>query len=109
MSEQASLEDYFGDLADPRVVGRCNHRLQEIIVIAVCAVLSGSEGWEDIEEFGQSKEAWVRQFLELENGIPSPDTFRRVFSVLDAAAFQERFMRWVEGGMVTREQVISVD
>jgi len=79
------------------VVGRCNDQLIEIITIAVCAVLSEAEGWEDIEEFGQSKEAWLRQFLELENGIPSHDTFRRVFSLLDAEAFQERFMRWVEG------------
>jgi predicted transposase YbfD/YdcC len=110
MNEQASLEDYFGDLVDPRVVGRCNHQLIEIITIAVCAVLSEAEGWEDIEEFGQSKEAWLRQFLELENGIPSHDTFRRVFSLLDAEAFQERFMRWVEGVFtITRGQVISVD
>jgi predicted transposase YbfD/YdcC len=110
MSETNNLEAYFGDLPDPRVRGRCTYKLVEIIIIAICAVLSGAEGWEDIEEFGQSKEAWLRQFLELENGIPSHDTFRRVFSLLDGAAFQERFIRWVEGVFtVTRGQVISID
>ena len=82
MGEQNSLEAYFGDLPDPRVVGRCEYKLTEIIIIAVCAVLSGAEGWEDIEEFGQNKAEWLRQFLELANGIPSHDTFRRVFSLL---------------------------
>jgi predicted transposase YbfD/YdcC len=110
MSETNNLEAYFGDLPDPRVTGRCTYKLVEIIIIAICAVLSGAEGWEDIEEFGQSKEGWLRQFLELENGIPSHDTFRRVFSVLDGAAFQERFIRWVEGVFtVTRGQVVSID
>ncbi len=94
MNETNNLETYFGDLPDPRVIGRCSYQLVEIIAIAICAVLSGAEGWEDIEEFGQSKEPWLRQFLELDNGIPSHDTFRRVFSLLDGAAFQERFIRW---------------
>jgi predicted transposase YbfD/YdcC len=110
MSEISNLETYFGDLPDPRVIGRCNYKLIEIIVIAICAVLSGAEGWEDIEEFGQSKEAWLRQFLDLDNGIPSHDTFRRVFSLLDGAAFQERFIGWVEGVFsITRGQVVAID
>lgn len=110
MSAINDLETYFGDLPDPRVIGRCDHKLVEIIILAMCAVLSGAEGWEDIEEFGQSKEAWLRQFLELEHGIPSHDTFRRVFSLLDGAAFQERFIRWVEGVFnVTRGQVVAID
>lgn len=110
MSERSNLEAYFGDLPDPRVIGRCEYRLVDIILIAICAVLSGAEGWEDIEEFGQSKEGWLRQYLELGNGIPSHDTFRRVFSLLDATAFQERFMRWVEGVFtVTRGQVVAID
>jgi predicted transposase YbfD/YdcC len=110
MSETSNLEAYFGDLPDPRVIGRCSYKLLEITVIAICAVLSGAEGWEDIEEFGQSKEGWLRQFLELDNGIPSHDTFRRVFSLLDGAAFQERFIRWVEGVFsVTRGQVVAID
>lgn len=110
MNQPSNVEAYFGDLADPRVNGRCNYRLVEIIMIAVCAVLSGAEGWEDIEEFGQSKEDWLRQIRALDHGIPSHDTFRREFSLLDGAAFQERFMRWVEGVFsVTRGQVIAID
>jgi predicted transposase YbfD/YdcC len=110
MSEQNSLESYFGDMPDPRVEGRCEHKLLDIIVIAICGVLSGSEGWEDIEEFGHSKQDWLKQFLELPNGIPSHDTFRRVFSLQDATVFQEHFMRWVEGVFsVTRGQVVAID
>jgi len=110
MNEDNSLGRYFGDMADPRVVGRCEHKLLDIIVIAICAVLCGAEGWEDIEEFGESKESWLRQFLELECGIPSHDTFRRVFSLLEAKVFQERFAAWVEGVFrVKRGQVIAVD
>ena len=59
-------------------------------------MLAGAEGWEEIEEFGLTKEEWLRGFLTLPNGIPSHDTFRRVFSLLDAEVFQERFMEWVE-------------
>jgi len=110
MQENNSLERYFGDLPDPRVVGRCEHKLVDIILIAICAVLCGAEGWEDIEEFGQSKASWLRQFLELPCGIPWHDTFRRVFGLLDAQDFQERFARWVEGVLsVKRGQVIGVD
>ena len=105
-----SLEAYFGDLPDPRVEGRCDHRLGDIILVAICAVLCGAESWDDVEEFGESKQAWLQQFLALPNGIPSHDTFRRVFSLLDATAFQERFMRWVEATFhVQREQVIALD
>ncbi len=110
MQEDKSLARYFGDLPDPRVVGRCEHKLVDIILIAICAVLCGAEGWEDIEEFGINKEQWLRQFLELPCRIPSHDTFRRVFSLLDADAFQARFGRWVEGVFrVKREQVIAID
>src|SRR6266496_1604184 len=105
-----SLERYFGDLPDARVGGRCEHKLVDMISIAICGVLCGAEGWEDIEEFGQSKESWLRQFLELPCGIPSHDTFRRVFSLLDAKAFQERFARWVGRVFsVERGQVIAID
>jgi predicted transposase YbfD/YdcC len=105
-----SLKDSFGDMPDPRVEGRCDHLLGDIILIAICAVLAGAEGWEEIEEFGQTKEAWLRQFLELPCGIPSHDTFRRVFSLLDANIFQERFLDWVEMGLGRgSEQVVAID
>jgi predicted transposase YbfD/YdcC len=104
------LKDSFGDMPDPRVEGRCDHLLIDIIVIAICAVLAGAEGWEEIEEFGQTKEAWLRQFLELPCGVPSHDTFRRVFGLLDADIFQERFLDWVELGLGRGpEQVVAID
>jgi len=112
MSEPArtSLEEYFGEMPDPRVVGRCDHKLLDIILIAICAVLSGAETWDEVEEFGEVKEGWLKQFLELPKGVPSHDTFRRVFSVLDAQVFQDRFLTWVEQTFrVKREQVIAVD
>ena len=105
-----SLKDSFGDMPDPRVEGRCDHLLVDIIVIAICAVLAGAEGWEEIEEVGQTKEAWLRQFLELPCGVPSHDTFRRVFSLLDANIFQERFLEWVELGLGRGpKQTVAID
>jgi hypothetical protein len=62
-----SLKDHFGDLLEPRVVGRSDHLLIDIVITAICVVLCGAEGWEEIEEFGRSKEGWLRQFLELPN------------------------------------------
>lgn len=105
-----SLKEYFGELPDPRVQGRCDHLLGDIILIAICAVLAGAEGWEEIEEFGLTKEEWLRGFVTLPNGIPSHDTFRRVFSLLDAEVFQERFMEWVEVGLGRgAAQTIGID
>lgn len=112
MNEQtfASLEECFGDLPDPRVEGRCDHRLVEILLIAVCAVLCGGASWSEVEEFGKAKEAWLKQYLSLPAGIPSHDTFSRVFRLLDADEFQRRFLRWVERYFsIPSGQVIAVD
>jgi len=106
----ASLENCFGDLPDPRVRGRCDHKLLDIIMIAICGVLCGADSWVGIETVGKAKEDWFRAFLELENGIPSHDTFGYVFSKLDHEAFQKRFMRWVEAVFtVTKGQVVAID
>ena len=91
-----SLTRLFEDMDDPRVVGRCTYSLKEVVLIAICAVLCGAESWTEMEEFGESKQAWLSQFLRLEQGIPSHDTFRRVFSILPAEAFESRFQAWVE-------------
>src|SRR5436305_164575 len=108
--ERTSLEECFRDLPDPRVQGRCDHKLIDVIMIAVCAVICGAESWTGVETFGNAKRTWLRQFLELPNGIPTHDTFGRVFASLNAEAFQQGFVRWVEAVFrVTKGQVIAID
>lgn len=105
-----SLKDCFDDLPDPRVEGRCDHKLVDIILIAICGVLCGADSWVGIATVGKAKESWFRQFLRLEHGIPSHDTFGYVFSKIDHEAFQTRFVRWVESVFrVTKGQVIAID
>jgi len=106
----ASIEKCFGELQDPRVRGRCDHKLMDIIMIAICGVLCGAESWVGIETVGKAKESWFRAFLELENGIPSHDTFGNVFAKLDHDVFQKCFVRWVEAAFtVTKGQVVAID
>ncbi|HEX2908272.1 MAG TPA: transposase family protein, partial [Phototrophicaceae bacterium] len=81
---RTTLSHLFEDMDDPRVVGRCTYPLVEVVLIGICAVLCGAETWTEVEEFGESKHAWLAQFLKLAQGIPSHDTFRRVFSLLPA-------------------------
>src|SRR4051812_16317743 len=83
-------------LEDPRETSRCDHQLIDILVIAVCAVIACAESWEDIALYGRSKQAWLATFLALPNGIPSHDTFRRVFMLIDPDAFERCFSRWVQ-------------
>lgn len=105
-----SLSRLFEDMDDPRVVGRCTYPLTEVVLIGICGVLCGAETWTEIEEFGDSKQAWLRQFLTLDQGIPSHDTFRRVFSLLPAEVFEARFRMWVEQTFrVEGGQVIAID
>src|SRR3982750_1631899 len=100
----------FAGLEDPRETSRCDHQLIDILVIAVCAVIACAESWEDIALYGRSKQAWLATFLALPNGIPSHDTFRRVFMLIDPAAFEGCFTRWVQAWArgVARE-VVAVD
>lgn len=83
-------------LSDPRVERTRAHRLVDIVAIAILAVFAGAEGWEDIAEYGESKRAWLREFLDLSNGVPCPDTFRRVISSLDPAEFAASFNVWIQ-------------
>jgi len=105
-----SIRIHFSKLEDPRLDRQKLHQLMDIIVIAVCAVICGAETWVDIANFGKAREAWFRKFLELPNGIPSHDTFGRVFSLLNAAAFEACFFEWVQAvNQVTGGQVIAID
>ncbi len=90
-----SIEEAFEELSDPRVIGRCAHKLPDIIIIALCAVIAGAKSWGEVETFGKLKEAKLRSFLELAGGIPSQDTFGRFFVALDADESQKCFARWV--------------
>ena len=82
-------------IEDPRCAWKVEHRLVDILVIAVCAVLGEAETFEDIALYGRCKETWLRGFLALPNGIPSHDTFRRVFMLIDPDAFERSFLGWV--------------
>jgi predicted transposase YbfD/YdcC len=88
------LVEEFSTLEDPRCGGKIEHRLLDILVIAICAVIAGAERWEDIALYGRSKIDWLRKFLVLPNGIPAHDTFRRVFMLIDPAHFEACFEAW---------------
>jgi predicted transposase YbfD/YdcC len=112
MAEQplGSINAHFSKLEDPRIERRKLHPLLNILVIAICGVISGAENWVDIELYGNLKQEWLKQFLDLRHGIPSHDTFGRVFRLLKAEAFQECFLAWVKAiSEVTKGQVIAID
>ena len=90
-SNLARMKDCFGELPDPRVVGRTTHRLIDILVLTICAVVAGADDWEYVAMWGTEKIDWLRQFVPLENGIPSHDTIGRVFAAIDSQCFQTCF------------------
>ena len=90
------LADRFSDLNDPRESGKVIYPLTDILVIAVCAAIAGAESYEDIVLYGKSKKSWLTKFLDLKGGIPSHDTFRRVFGLIDAEAFETCFTSWAK-------------
>jgi predicted transposase YbfD/YdcC len=90
-----SFARYFADLPDPRVDRTKWHRLDDLLVITLCAVVCGADSFEEIERFGKAREDWLKGFLKLPNGIPSHDTFNRVLSALDRDRFSACFGRWM--------------
>jgi predicted transposase YbfD/YdcC len=90
-----SIRKHFRPMKDPRVAGRTRHRLLDIIVLALCGVIANCDDWPDIALFAQQREAWFRRFLALPGGIPSHDTFERVFAALDPQVFERCCAAWL--------------
>jgi predicted transposase YbfD/YdcC len=104
------MESIFGDIKDPRVKRKRVHLLTDILIIAILSVIAGAKGWEDMQNYGLSKYDWLSEFLKLPEGIPCPDTFRRVFERINPKVFEQCFRRWVESIVeTTGAQVIPID
>lgn len=109
-STPATLLEHFASLDDPRIERTKEHLLLDIIGITICAVICGADSWVDLENYGNAKINWLKQFLALPNGIPSHDTFARVFARLDPAQFEQCFLSWIEAvSQLSNGQIIAVD
>ena len=101
---------YFSELQDPRVERTREHLLEEILLMTIAAVLSGAGGWNEIEGYGHAKIEWFKSFLSLPGGIPSHDTFNRVFSALDPEQLEKGFVAWVRSiAQLTADEVVAID
>jgi len=106
----ASIVEHFRTLKDPRIERTKKHNLLDILVIALCTLLTGGEGFQDMELFGKSQRAWLQTFLALPHGIPSHDTFGRVFARLNPQRFQECFLAWTRAvAQLTQGALVSLD
>jgi predicted transposase YbfD/YdcC len=109
-ANSAALLDFFGSIRDPRVDRTKHHLLQDIITIAILAVISGADNWSEVAAYGRCKRDWLAQFLALVHGIPSHDTFGRVFARIDPKEFGQCFQAWITAvSVVTAGQVIALD
>lgn len=95
LATPSTIQHHFRKLKDPRLNRRKLHSLLDILFIALCAVLCGAQDWQQVEFFGKKRLTWLRRFLKLPNGVPSHDTFERVFDRLDPIAFQPCLQMWV--------------
>ena len=106
----STIAKHFGKLEDPRIDRTKLHLLSDILTIAICAVICDADGWVDVENYGVSKHTWLATFLPLPNGIPSHDTFGRVFARIDPQQFQACFIRWMRDiYRVTNGEVVPID
>src|SRR5258708_7630032 len=100
-SHTPPIAQHFITITDPRIERSKAHKLIDIIMISICAVIAGCDTWIDIEEFGHDRLVWLKTFLELPGGIPSHDTFGRVFSLIDPKQFQSSFAAWMRSVVTT--------
>ncbi len=108
-ASKKSLQSVFAAVEDPRIDRTKRHLLLDIILIAILAVICGEEGWVDIEAFGNAKEEWLKTFFEMPNGIPSHDTFGRVFARIDPQQFEQCFLSWVQSLNEKIRGVVAID
>jgi len=100
---------YFADLPDPRAAN-IRHRLRDLLVMALCATICGADGWDDFADFVRVKAKWFASLLDLRHGVPSADTFRRVFSRLDPQAFERSFLRWTSAvAELSEGRLLAID
>jgi predicted transposase YbfD/YdcC len=110
LKPKQSIAEHFSDIEDIRIERGKKHKLIDIITISICAVVCGADGWIDIEMYGIARKKWLGKFLELPNGIPSHDTFARVFSQINPDAFNKSFLSWVKGiSKITAGEIIAFD
>ncbi|MEM6527319.1 MAG: ISAs1 family transposase, partial [Chloroflexota bacterium] len=110
MLSETHIFSYFANLEDPRTGNNIAHSLENVVTIAILAVICGADGWVDVERYGKAKKDWLATFLNLENGIPSHDTFGRVFRWLDEEAFQSRFVQWTASiCQQTQGEIVAMD
>lgn len=105
----AAIMEHFADLPDPRMNRTRRHLLSDILTIAVCAAICGADNWVDVEAFGNCKKKWFQTFLSLPSGIPSHDTFGRVFAALDPDAFRKGFTQWIRAVSEAVPGVVAID
>ena len=107
---KGKLSDHFSEIEDPRIERSKRHQLIDILTIAILAVICGADSWVGMESFGQAKQSWLRRILELPNGIPSHDTFARVFARLNPEQFQACFLTWVRTLVrLSDGEVVAID
>ena len=110
LKPKITIADHFWGIEDPRIDRTKRHNLIDIMTIAVCAVICGADGWTAIETYGCAKYEWLKTFLELPNGIPSHDTFARVFAQINPQEFQECFLNWMKSiTKITNGEVVAID
>lgn len=110
LKPKGKLAEHFDEIEDPRIERTKRHKLIDILTIAILAVICGADSWVGMENFGQAKIAWLKQILELPNGIPAHDTFARVFARLNPEQFQACFLNWVKSLVSLSDgEVVAID